>query len=322
MTANSDSRKYRIEVPNLYDDSDLDPYQFRILVHILRRGTCYENDRSLAESCQMSLGKANEVKKWLIKQGWIEYTVVASTGQKGLRAVDKWLENSQRYGKTRSLHEHSSLPDERRSPDEKQSSPHERHLKKEPIQEEPSQELSPPEAAEEKPVERQKTERQIAIGALERHFSDKSGLELPERGTEKQKKAAQITWWSPLGSMWGQVDKQTEVAKQHITAVIAKMRQDGMNISSPGSILKVYQSRVAAEKTGQANGTGGGVKVDYFAIVLKAMEDRTVAQLDQTYKQVINAFGGVKVIQTRPADKEGLLRRDFNAMMEGRLNGQ
>ena len=35
-----DLRKYRIELPNLYDDADLDPYEFRLLAHYKRVGTC------------------------------------------------------------------------------------------------------------------------------------------------------------------------------------------------------------------------------------------------------------------------------------------
>lgn len=63
---------YWTRIPNLYDDSDLDPYQMRLLVHIARRGVCWESDRALARHCRMSLGQVNKTRHWLAKAGWIE----------------------------------------------------------------------------------------------------------------------------------------------------------------------------------------------------------------------------------------------------------
>jgi len=88
---------YWTRIPNLYDDSDLDPYQMRLLVHIARRGVCWESDRALARHCRMSLGQVNKTRRWLAKMGWIELAADPKTGRAGLQVVGKWHENTARY---------------------------------------------------------------------------------------------------------------------------------------------------------------------------------------------------------------------------------
>jgi hypothetical protein len=90
---------YWTRIPNLYDDSDLDPYQMRLLVHIARRGVCWESDRALARHCRMSLGQVNKTRRWLAKTGWIEPATDPKTGRAGLRVVEKWHENTARYAR-------------------------------------------------------------------------------------------------------------------------------------------------------------------------------------------------------------------------------
>ncbi len=53
------------------DDSDLDPFEVRYLIHIWRRGSCWETVRKIGESCQMSKSQANRVRQDLIAKGWI-----------------------------------------------------------------------------------------------------------------------------------------------------------------------------------------------------------------------------------------------------------
>lgn len=261
MASANDLRKYRVEIPNLYDDSELDPYQFRVLVHIVRRGVCYENDRALAESCQMSAGKANEVKKWLIKQGWVEYTIVPNTGQKGLRAVDKWAENLANYQKTEqknlasetedcSPHE-QSIPNEQDSPNEKQRSPHERHLKKEPKQEELLAVEPPAENGDGTAKVPIKEKREI-LTELEKHFSQLSRLAVPKRQTEKQRKEAAVVWWNPLWEMY-ELTHNLAATKRYMSAAYGKMKEDKLTVSSPKSILNNVKSAFSAN---------GGVTAD------------------------------------------------------------
>ena len=65
------------------DDSELDPYQRAVLTHIWRVGHCFESVRTTATKCKMSLGKASQVRAWLLSEGWLVLT--EKTGRMGLR---------------------------------------------------------------------------------------------------------------------------------------------------------------------------------------------------------------------------------------------
>lgn len=93
-----DLRKYRIELPNLYDDADLDPYEFRLLAHYKRVGACYESTRTTAARCKMSMGKVSAARDSLHEKGFIvidEYLSEHDTIQ--IKVVDRWAENFAKY---------------------------------------------------------------------------------------------------------------------------------------------------------------------------------------------------------------------------------
>ena len=106
------------ETLRLIDDAKLDVYQYRMLMHIWRVGLCWEKLRTTAAKCHMSLGKASEVRSWLIAEGWIAW-VTTDDGRLALALC--------------SSGEHSSsgcsASEQIGSPDEQRSSPRERHLK-------------------------------------------------------------------------------------------------------------------------------------------------------------------------------------------------
>lgn len=111
----SDLRKYRTELPNIYDDADLGVYEFRLLVHYKRVGTCTESTATTARKCKISTGKVSAARKVLAAGGWITLTEVATP--KGMsysiEVVDRWQENFNTFAPAQ------------RSPDEHQPSPHE-----------------------------------------------------------------------------------------------------------------------------------------------------------------------------------------------------
>ena len=96
-----DLRKYRIELPNLYDDSELDPYEFRLLAHYKRVGTCTESSRTTAAICKMSTMAVSKKRKSLHKKGFIVLKKVHV--ERGfsykITVVDKWMENFVKYSK-------------------------------------------------------------------------------------------------------------------------------------------------------------------------------------------------------------------------------
>lgn len=94
----SDLRKYRTELPNLYDDSDLDPYEFRLLAHYVRRGDCYEGVRATSKFCKMSIGKVVSTRESLREKGFI----TTLSGKPGfdtivIEVVDMWDKNFLKY---------------------------------------------------------------------------------------------------------------------------------------------------------------------------------------------------------------------------------
>lgn len=90
-------RRYRIEIPNLYDDLDLGVYEFRLLVHYIRRGECWESTRTTAQLCKMSTGKVSQARQVLWEKGLI--TIEENEhGTMTIRVVDVWDENFIQYG--------------------------------------------------------------------------------------------------------------------------------------------------------------------------------------------------------------------------------
>ena len=61
--------KYRTEMPNIIDDLELDPYEFRLYNKYKRiagdQGMCIKSNKNLAKECKMSVRKLQQVKKAL-----------------------------------------------------------------------------------------------------------------------------------------------------------------------------------------------------------------------------------------------------------------
>lgn len=95
-----DLRKWRIEIPNLIDDSGLDPYAFRLLIHYYRVGNCYEGTRFTAEKCNMSVGQVVESRRVLESMGFIIMKKEQGETIK-IHVVDKWEENFVTYSSTK-----------------------------------------------------------------------------------------------------------------------------------------------------------------------------------------------------------------------------
>jgi DnaD/phage-associated family protein len=95
-----DLRKYRIELPNLYDDAGLDPYEFRLLAHYKRVGTCTEGTKTTANKCSMSPMQVSNKRQSLRKKGFIRMQKV-DLEQGGysyrITVVDRWQENFLKY---------------------------------------------------------------------------------------------------------------------------------------------------------------------------------------------------------------------------------
>jgi len=94
-----DLRKWRTELPNMLDDSNLTPFEFRLLVHYYRRGNCWEGVRSTAKACNMSIGMVVKAREGLNDKGWIIIKGQTDFGTLDITPVNKWQENFQMYSK-------------------------------------------------------------------------------------------------------------------------------------------------------------------------------------------------------------------------------
>jgi hypothetical protein len=117
--------------------------------------------------------------------------------------------------------------------------------------------------------------------------------------------------------MWEKAGRDTAVAQTHLAAVVHEMTKSGMKISSPKSCLNVYLDRT---RKPLPNGKAAD-ETDYFALVLLAIANRTVKDLDPLTKQALNGIGGVTAVATRTPDKESFMRRNFNALRSSLANG-
>lgn len=88
-------RKFFTMLPNLYDDADLDPYEFRLLTHYVRVGDCFESTRTTAEKCNMGHMTVVRKRKSLAEKGFIRLTRTPDFTR--VEVVDKWDENMGLY---------------------------------------------------------------------------------------------------------------------------------------------------------------------------------------------------------------------------------
>jgi hypothetical protein len=130
----SDLRKYRTELPNLYDDLDLTVYEARLLWHYKRVGRCIESTATTALKCKMSKGQVSESRHALAEKrtpqgARIINLSVSRYGTVGVEICDIWSENFATYAARKSKRSHSertvhtvnatrSLCERKRSPGE------------------------------------------------------------------------------------------------------------------------------------------------------------------------------------------------------------
>lgn len=94
-----------------------------------------------------------------------------------------------------------------------------------------------------------------ALKRLEARFSESTGIPLPPRNTEKEKKASATSWWNPLGiSIYKNLCQENiDIALQVVDLTVKKMRSakpEPLTVTSPRSIEKVAAA-VYAEKFGR-----------------------------------------------------------------------
>lgn len=100
--------KYFTQFPNIIDDSDLTPYEYRLLIHYYRVGETWEGVRKTGEICKMSIGKVSNCRKSLEEKGFIR------TEERGdgvtIYLIDLSKQNIEKYSnsQTQGVHEVNS----------------------------------------------------------------------------------------------------------------------------------------------------------------------------------------------------------------------
>ena len=108
------------------DLSELDVYEFRLLVHLWRVGVSWESVRTLAGKCNMSIGKTYQAQKALLEKGYLVHQERA--GRMGL-AVAVGSQGEQVQPQERSPREQTQQVDSSsRSLSEHECSPHEQNV--------------------------------------------------------------------------------------------------------------------------------------------------------------------------------------------------
>jgi len=94
-----DLKKYRTELPNLYDDAGMDPFTYRLLGHYKRVGKCTESVRTTAKHCAMSVGQVVKSRELLANE--YKFIKVERVKNKGIRisVLDVWVKNFLHYSK-------------------------------------------------------------------------------------------------------------------------------------------------------------------------------------------------------------------------------
>jgi len=90
-------------------------------------------------------------------------------------------------------------------------------------------------------------------GDLEQYFAKISNTPLPKRGTDGQRKAAAKRWWNPLADILEMTDWNLTQAQSLVSMAHKQMKEDGLTISAPQSILNVAIS-LHADKRIDSNG--------------------------------------------------------------------
>jgi len=242
----SDLRKYRTELPNLYDDAGLDPYQFRLLAHYVRVGNCYESVRTTARKCGMSPAQVCAKRKELAEDGFIVVTD-NDYGTFNIEIVNKWAENFTKYSQSGVHHRNRrSSPEQKCLPHEQGCSPPE--PKKEPIKKEPIK-------------KKNRNPAEVAVDNLVEYFS-----KITRIPPEIDHAARQKLWRNPLKRILMAKEGDEAMARRLVDCALIASEQASRNgdtkypISSPNSIVKFAMN---IHRDGSDIGDNGTVKLRF-----------------------------------------------------------
>ncbi|CUS05423.2 protein of unknown function [Candidatus Promineifilum breve] len=256
------------------DDSDLDPYETRLLIRVWRRGQCWETLESIAESTGMSIGKASQARNRLEQIGWL---------------IKSKIDGRKVYEVALPDVETASISEPEISPDESVISPHEEnlhHMKPEFHHMKPEFHHMKPEfhqvgslpligpkevdpikyiyaregsaAPDDDDSDGEALQRaREAIAELIEFWEELTKRKPPSRKSD----AFRDNWLKPFNDIWLTCGRNVDVAKAKVQAVRNDMLAQGLTILDPAKLPGHVQTMIDRELlplTQRMNGNGNG----------------------------------------------------------------
>ena len=278
------------------DLSELDVYEFRLLVHLWRVGVSWESTRTLAGKCNMSIGKAHQAQKALLEKGYLVHQERA--GRMGL-AVAVGSQGEQVQPQERSPHEQTQQVDgSSRSLSEHECSPHEQNVHhmnailNQPLKSTNEEEEAPSPAPAIEPT-----------AALREHFVKRTAIQPNDRTGVYDR-----DWQQPLGQLLALAGGDVAAAVALLDRALAVARGDNerrktYTVSCPRSLMGIASNLAATQQTAATVADDDTIWQRALAAVTR--RDFT----DERLKAAIRAIGGTgRIASANGHDTETLKR--------------
>jgi len=111
---------------------------------------------------------------------------------------------------------------------------------------------------------------------LEQHFSELTGLPVPKKDTQGQRKSAGTLWWTPIREMAELCEWNRERSMQLMDLTVAHLKKNGMTVSSPKSIVNTAKAVATDNVPGVKFSDNGGLPRKRIVILEGESEPREV----------------------------------------------
>lgn len=224
------------------DLSELDVYEFRLLIHLWRVGVSWESMRTLAGKCNMSIGKVSQAQKSLLEKGYLVHQ--ERGGRMGLAVAVRSQDEQER-----SPHEQTQqVGSSNRSPHERECSPHEQNVHHmNAILNQPYKSTN--EEEEEAPSPAPAIEPAFV---LREHFVKRTAIQPNDRTGVYDR-----DWQQPLGQLLALAGGDVAAAVALLDRALAVARGDNerrktYTVSCPRSLLGIASNLAATQQTAAA----------------------------------------------------------------------
>ena len=276
------------------DLSELDVYEFRLLIHLWRVGVSWESVRTLAGKCNMSIGKAYQAQQSLIEKGYLAHQERA--GRMGLAVAVR----SQSEQECSPREQTQQVDGSSCSPDEHECSPHEQNVHHvNAILNQPYKSTNEEEEAHPPPRAIEPTM------ALREHFAKRTIIQPNDRTGVYER-----DWAQPLGQLLALAGGDVAAAISLIDRALAVARGENdrrktYTVSCPRSIMGIASNLSATQQTAAAVADDDTLWQRALAAVTR--RDFT----DERLKAAIRAIGGTGRIASANGHDTEMLKRSL-----------